>query len=137
MSSKAGKQPEEIGAVSFQEEVVIVNQSEEPHQDTRRTWREEFDVAGSQLVERVKELLNESNVRRLIIRYSDNRVLLDIPLTVGAAGGGVLIVFAPVLTAVAAIAALVAHARLEVVRVEDEADDLASHEADRAGGESK
>ena len=46
------------------------------------TWTEEIEITGSQLVDRVKELVDEGNVRRLIIRTSDDRTLLEIPLTI-------------------------------------------------------
>ena len=88
-------------------------------QDNRRTFNEELEVAGSQLVERVKELIVEGNIRRLIIRNQEGRTLLEIPLTMGAvAGGAILLVFGPVLAALAVIGALVARLKIEIVREE-------------------
>src|SRR3954467_8864102 len=88
----------------------------------KRTFNEELEVAGSQLVERVKELIEEGNVRRLIIRNQDGRTLLEIPLTIGAvAGGAILMAFGPVLAAVAVIGALVAKLKIEIVREEPDA----------------
>lgn len=83
----------------------------EPH-----TWVEEIEMAGDQLVSRVKELIAEGNVRRLIIRNPENQVLIQIPLTAGVVVGGVFTLFAPVLAAVGALAALVARVKVEVVR---------------------
>lgn len=85
---------------------------------TEHNWREEIELAGSQLVERVKELIAEGNVRRLIIRNAEDKVMLEIPLTAGVAVGGVVTLFAPVLAALGALAALLAHVKIQVVREE-------------------
>ena len=69
-----------------------------------RTWIEEIEVAGSELVERVKVLISEGNVRRLIIKKPDGSLLMEIPLTAGVAVGGVFTVVAPVLAALGAMA---------------------------------
>jgi hypothetical protein len=83
-----------------------------------RTWVEEIEIAGNELVERVKELIQEGNVRRLIIRRSDGTTLMEIPMTAGVVAGGVVTVFAPLLAALGALAALVAEIKLEIVRVD-------------------
>ena len=85
----------------------------------KRTFSEELEVAGSQLVERVRELIEEGNVRRLIIRNQEGRTLLEIPLTVGAVAGGAILVFlGPVMAALAVVGALVARLKIEIVREE-------------------
>ncbi|MCX6048188.1 MAG: DUF4342 domain-containing protein [Chloroflexi bacterium] len=81
-----------------------------------REWTEEFKIAGNQLVASVKALLAEGNVRRVIIRAPDDRVLLEIPLTATVAVGGVVTIFAPVLAVLGALAALVAQVKVQVVR---------------------
>lgn len=73
---------------------------------------EEFKVNGEQLLSRVKELINEGNVRRIIIKDKEGKTLVEIPVTVGVIGA----VFAPVLAAVGAIAALVAECTIVVER---------------------
>ena len=83
-----------------------------------KTWSETIELAGNQLVDRVKDLIKEGNVRRVIIRNQENKVLLEIPLTAGAAVGGVVAMFHPVLAAVGALAALVANVKVEIVRAE-------------------
>lgn len=85
-----------------------------------RTWIEEIEIAGSELVERVKELVKEGNVRRLIIRNSKGELLMEIPLTAGVAVGGVVTIIAPLLAALGAMAALLAKVKIEVVRTSDE-----------------
>ena len=93
------------------------------HRETNRepieeehTWTEQIDIAASELVERTKELIEEGNVRRLIIRNYDDEILLEVPLTASVAVGGVLAVVAPVLAALGAMAALLARVKVEIVR---------------------
>ena len=88
-----------------------------------RTWTEEIVVTGSELVERVKKLVQKGNVRRLIIKKPNGDVLLEIPLTAGAVVGGTLMIMAPVLAALSALAALLAEVRVEIVRSEKSEDE--------------
>jgi hypothetical protein len=88
-----------------------------------RTWSEEIRVAGSELVDRVKELIAEGNVRRLIIRRPNDEILLVVPLTTGVAVGSVVTIFAPLLAALGAMAALIADFKVSVVRVDGEGED--------------
>lgn len=81
-----------------------------------KTTREEFRVDGEQLLAKVKELIQHGNVRRLIIKNKDGKTLLEIPLTYGVAGVAALAVFAPVLAAVGAVAALVTECSVIVER---------------------
>jgi hypothetical protein len=85
---------------------------------TERTWTEEIEVAGAELVDRIKELVKAGNVRRVILRTPDNKLLLEIPLTAGAVAGGVVVLVAPVLAALGAMAALLAKVKVEVVRTD-------------------
>jgi phage-related minor tail protein len=82
------------------------------------TWIEEIEIAGGELVGRIKELIAEGNVRRLIIKKTDGDLLLEVPLTAGVAVGGVFTIVAPVLAAIGAMAALLAKVKVEVVRVD-------------------
>lgn len=77
--------------------------------------KEEFKVNGEELLAKVKEIIREGNVRRLIIKDKDGKTLIEIPLTVGVVG----IVLAPVLAAVGAIAALVTECSIIVERNEE------------------
>jgi len=85
----------------------------------KRNWIEEIEIAGDQLVARVKDLIREGNVRRLTIRNAEGDILIEIPLTAGLAVGGVTTVVAPILVALGAMAALVANFKVEVVRRPD------------------
>ncbi|MBA2627752.1 MAG: DUF4342 domain-containing protein [Gemmatimonadales bacterium] len=71
---------------------------------------EEHRVSGEGLVARVKELIREGNVRRVIIKNDEGRSLMEIPLTIGVVGAVML----PVFVALGAIAALAAHYTLVV-----------------------
>lgn len=84
----------------------------------QRDWVEEMEVAGSDLVERVKSLVAEGNVRRLIIRNANNEVLIEVPLTPAVVVGGVATIFNPVLAALGTMAALIAKLKIEIVRAE-------------------
>lgn len=95
---------------------------EQGNDDGKRTVFEEIEVAGDQLVERVKELAKEGNVRRLKIVANDGDVFLETPLNIGLAVGGVVVLAAPWLAILGAIAALVTKVRIEIER-EDDADD--------------
>lgn len=79
----------------------------------QKTIREEFKITGEQLLQKVKELIHEGNIRRVIVKQ-DDRTLLEIPLTLGVAG----ILLAPTLAALGALAALVTECTIVVERVE-------------------
>lgn len=82
---------------------------------TDRTWKESFKVTGDQLVDAVKKILHEGNVRRVVIKQ-DTRTIVEFPLTVGVIGA----VFAPMLAAVGALAAVLTECTIEVERQEAE-----------------
>jgi len=94
----------------------MTEQNAQPEKQEERTWIEEIEVAGGQLVDRVKEIIAQGNVRRLIIRNAEGHVLLEIPLTTGVVVGGALTLFYPLLAALGAMAALLARFKIEVVR---------------------
>src|SRR5690625_1031860 len=81
-----------------------------------RTWYEEFTVTGTQLLDQVKKLIAEGNVRRVFIKNQDGRTLLKIPLTAGVAITAVTSVLAPALVAVGAIAAMLTQVTIGVER---------------------
>ena len=75
---------------------------------------EEYSVASDNLIERVKELLHEGNVTRIIVKNEKGDVLLEIPATVGVIG----IFLVPWLAALGAIAALATNCRIVVEKRE-------------------
>jgi hypothetical protein len=71
---------------------------------------EEFRVKGEELIAKIKELLHEGNIRRIIIKDKDGKVMMEFPLTFGVVG----VVLAPTLAAIGAIAALIGEATIVV-----------------------
>lgn len=82
---------------------------------TEKGKTEEFVVDGEKLLDKVKELIREGNVTRIIIKNKDDKVLVEFPVTIGLVGA----LLAPMLAAVGAIAALVTECKLVVVRKEE------------------
>jgi hypothetical protein len=91
---------------------------DEETRKTERTWTEDIEVAGTELVDSIKGLVKAGNVRRVILRTPDNKLLLEIPLTAGTVAGGVVVLIAPVLAALGAMAALLAKVKIQVVRLD-------------------
>lgn len=73
---------------------------------------EEFKVSGGDVVNTIKRIIAEGNVRRIIIKSEGGDTLVEFPLTLGAVG----VILAPVLAAVGALTALVANCTIVVER---------------------
>ncbi|HWZ65255.1 MAG TPA: DUF4342 domain-containing protein [Patescibacteria group bacterium] len=78
--------------------------------------KEEFKVNGEELLKKVKQLINEGNVRRITIKNKEGKTILEIPLTIGVVGAVLL----PALAAVGAIAALLTECTIAVERELDD-----------------
>ena len=83
---------------------------------SERTFKESFKVTGAQLLDSVKKLLHEGNVRRVIVKQGE-RTVAEFPLTAGVVGT----VLAPPLAAIGALAALLNDCSIEVERTVDSA----------------
>lgn len=79
-----------------------------------RTRTEEFRLDGGRVLDKIKELIHEGNIRRITLKNEDGRTLLEIPLAVGLVGAALL----PVLAAVGALAAVVTRMVVAVERVD-------------------
>lgn len=79
---------------------------------SKTSTNETFRVKGEELLGKVKELIHEGNVRRIIIKDKKGNTFVEFPITVGVVGA----VFAPVLAAIGAIAALVTECSITVER---------------------
>ena len=75
---------------------------------------EEFRVSGEELLGRIKGLVHEGNIRRIVIKNKDGGTVMEIPLTIGVVGA----LLVPTLAAVGAIAALVTEATVVVEKAE-------------------
>ncbi len=78
---------------------------------------EKFSVSGKDMVEKVKQLIREGNIRRVRVLH-EGRTLLEIPLSIGAPAAAIGILAVPVLAALGAFAALVTECTIEVEKVE-------------------
>jgi hypothetical protein len=79
--------------------------------DQGKTFKESFKVAADQLVDAVKKIVHEGNVRRIVIKQ-EGRIVAEFPMSVGVVGA----VIAPVLAAVGALAAVLTECTIEVER---------------------
>lgn len=71
---------------------------------------EEFKVDGEKLIAKIKELIHEGNIRRIIIKDKEGKTIMEIPLTFGVVG----VLLAPTLAAIGAVAALLTEATIVV-----------------------
>ncbi len=78
-------------------------------------FKNEFHVKSEELIAKIKELIHEGNVRRIIIKDEQGKVFFEIPVTFGLIGA----LLAPTLAAVGGIAAMVANFKIEVIRTEE------------------
>lgn len=83
--------------------------------EDKATHTESMEVKGDDLVGKIKEIVHEGNVRRIIIKNDEGEKLIELPVTVGVIGT----LLAPPLAAVGAVAALVAKCTIEVEREAD------------------
>jgi hypothetical protein len=79
-----------------------------------KTNKETFTIKGDELIKKIKELVAESNVRRITIKNKKDQTIMVIPLTLGVVGAAI----APIFAAVGAVAALVAECTISVERTE-------------------
>jgi hypothetical protein len=79
---------------------------------------EKFTVSGKDVLEKVKQLIHEGNIRRVRLIH-EGKTIIDIPLTIGATASMITIMAAPLLAAIGAFAALVTECTIEVEKMED------------------
>jgi hypothetical protein len=77
--------------------------------------KEEFKVKGEDLVRRVRELVHEGNVRRIVIKDEQGKTYFEVPLTIGVVGALLL----PVWAAIGAVAALASNFTIEIIKKEE------------------
>ena len=82
----------------------------------RKSWVEEIEVAGEKLVALVRELAQDASVRKIRVKSPGGDLAVEIPLTIGAIAGGAVVIAAPVLAVLGALAAFVAKLRVEIIR---------------------
>jgi len=80
----------------------------------KKTRTEEFRLAGSEILEKIKEIIREGNARRIIFKTEEGKTFMEIPLTVGIVGT----LIAPVWAAIGAVAALASNLTIVVEKEE-------------------
>ncbi|MFP4470805.1 MAG: DUF4342 domain-containing protein [Bacteroidota bacterium] len=78
--------------------------------------KSQFNVSGDDLLKKIRDLIHEGNVNRIIIKSESGKTYMEIPVTVGIIGT----ILAPILAAVGALAALAARFKIEVIRRDPE-----------------
>lgn len=86
-----------------------------PQERDSRGSTEEFHLDGGEILDKIKELIHQGNIRRIILKNEEGRTLIELPLTLGMVGVALL----PVYAAVGAIAAVAARLTIVVERRED------------------
>lgn len=81
--------------------------------------QEEFKISGSELVAKVKEIIEAGKARKVVIKNENGEALLEIPMHVGVPVAALSVLVAPVLTALAALATLLTKCSIVVVKRED------------------
>ncbi|MFC1941192.1 DUF4342 domain-containing protein [Chloroflexota bacterium] len=79
---------------------------------------EKFTVSGSQLVDKIKQLIHEGNIRKVRLLH-EGRTVIELPLSIGAPATAIAILAAPVLAALGAFAALVTECTIEVEKIKE------------------
>ncbi len=83
---------------------------------------EKFTVSGDEVVEKIKQLIHEGNIRQVRIIHK-GKTILEIPLSIGAPAAAAVVLAAPLLAALGAFAALVTECTIEVEKTEDKTKD--------------
>ena len=79
---------------------------------------EKFTVSGNELIEKIKQLIREGNIRKVRLLHKD-KTIFEIPLTIGAPAAAAVVLAAPLLAALGAVAALVTECTIEVEKTEE------------------
>jgi hypothetical protein len=103
-------------------EIRIIPQEPEANTQAKTEEKvnvEEFSINGDALVAKVKELIHQGNIRRIILKNEEGGTLIEIPLTIGVVGGVISAALFPVLAAVGVIGAMVAHLTIVIEKREE------------------
>lgn len=95
----------------------------------KRGFKEEIEVAGTQLIETIKELIKEGNIRQIKVFAKDREFKMEMPLNIGVLAGGAVTLAAPWLAVIGVIAAFATNVRVQIERTTP-ADDNSSKDED-------
>ena len=96
--------------------------------DLSRETLEKIRIKGNQLIDRVREVIEEGNARRILVQ-KDNRTVMEFPLVLGVGGAAAAIMIAPTLAAIGAFASLVSDIQVVIERRESEPVEESQEEA--------
>ena len=108
---------EEVAKTEETKEVEIVNTETERETD-EKVKVEEFKISGDVLVAKIKELIRQGNIRRIILKNESGQTLIEIPMTVGVIGSAIGAAVFPVIAALGVIGAMVARLTVVIERIE-------------------
>ncbi len=108
----------------------MTNEQNASGSDEKRTWFDDIEVAGEELLGRVKQLAADNRVKRIRVVEPDGDIALEIPLTYGAIAGGAVVLAAPVLAVLGTLGAFAARLKIEIVQDEtaDKTEETASED---------
>lgn len=109
----------------------MTNEQSASGSDDKRTWFDDIEVAGEELLARVKQLAADNRVKRIRVVEPDGDIALEIPLTYGAIAGGAVVLAAPVLAVLGTLGAFAARLKIEIVHddMDEETAENASEDA--------
>lgn len=93
----------------------MTEETKDEKKKEEKSTKEEFKINANEVVDKIKELIHEGNIRRIILKNEEGKTLIEIPLTLGLVGAALL----PIWAAVGAIAALVAKMTIVVEKVDE------------------
>ena len=106
----------------------IANDMQNDLNDLSRETLEKIRIKGNQLIDRVREVIEEGNARRILVQ-KDNRTVMEFPLVFGVGGAAAAIMIAPTLAAIGAFASLASDIQVVIERRESESDEENQEEA--------
>lgn len=83
--------------------------------EEKKTRTEEFKLSGDEILNKIKDILHQGNIRRIILKDESGKTFMEIPLTVGVVGA----IIVPVWAAIGAVAALVSKLTIVVEKIEN------------------
>jgi hypothetical protein len=102
-----------MGPTASKEGVAaMITDENSPDRPKTKVAFEDIKIEGDKLVAKIKEIVKEGNVRRIIIKNEEGKTLMEVPLTFGVVGA----LFAPSLAAIGAVAALVSNCTIRIER---------------------
>ncbi|MDL2280567.1 DUF4342 domain-containing protein [Selenomonadales bacterium OttesenSCG-928-I06] len=119
ISYSAAKKALEDNNWDLVETLIYLEEKEEQEEIRGKTYKEEFKVNSGEVISKIKEIIHQGNVNKIRVK-NDGKVLVDIPVGLGAIGALML----PHLTVLTVLVAMFKDCTLEVFRDDEETDDL-------------